>query len=38
MFLYIREVYNPDMEHEASETAPKKATYFINCLPISPPN
>lgn len=38
MFLYIRDVYNPAMEHEVSETAPKKPTYCINDLPNLPLN
>lgn len=33
MFLYIRDVYNPDMEYGVNETAPKKATHCINDLP-----
>lgn len=38
MFLYIRDVYNLDMEYEVTETAPKKATYCINDLPNLPLN
>lgn len=36
MFLYIRDVYNPDMEYGVIETAPKKAMYFIDDSLIYP--
>lgn len=41
MFLYIRDVYNPDMEYEVSEAAPKQETYHMNALsklPLNLPN
>lgn len=38
MFLYIRDVYNPDMEYEVSEAAPKQETCYINALSMLPHN
>lgn len=38
MLLYIRDVYNPDMEYGLSETAPKKVTYFLDDPPNLPFN